>query len=307
MPQYTITVSKSDGTEKYVEYVRMAGDSVEHVGMSHHGHDTYAMDYVQAKKVARFLQQRGWIVRVHEVASLRPRLNPKLTLKTVREALRLVGVTVKHNEYGEYEVRKKGTSTDAIYFASDLEDALGTGRRMAEAIPNPKSERAALRRRAITRVRRKRVTELRNMPTKRSRKNPPLVVFGNPPKFTRQDFQLLAEIIGTAPLHEQDVLDLARHFVTHLTSTNANFRSDVFYRAVGEAYQRAHGKVKRNPPRFRDLALSVDMCEIRYKHAQDGKYYKHKFKPKQVQIWTHPNSKTATLKRVDGKPLIGEY
>jgi hypothetical protein len=69
-----------------------------------------------------------------------------------------------------------------------------------------------------------------------------------------------------------------------------------------------------NPPKGRIAAtgdqwelMSNDVCEIRYKHAGDGKYYKHKFRKGQVQLVSAANSPAAMMRRVDGKPLIREY
>jgi hypothetical protein len=53
--------------------------------------------------------------------------------------------------------------------------------------------------------------------------------------------------------------------------------------------------------------MSRDVVEIRYKHAEDGKYYKHSFKPGTVQLFAADGSNRATLLRVDGKPLTSEY
>ncbi len=50
-----------------------------------------------------------------------------VTLRTAKTYVRLLGGTLKLNEYGEYVVRLR----DLRYFASDLEDAVGTARLIA--------------------------------------------------------------------------------------------------------------------------------------------------------------------------------
>lgn len=66
----------------------------------------------------------------------------KLTMRTVRTALRAVGVTIKHDtEWEEYVVRLAGSPADEGYHTNDLEDAYDTGRAMARwQDSQPKSE-----------------------------------------------------------------------------------------------------------------------------------------------------------------------
>jgi len=62
-----------------------------------------------------------------------------------------------------------------------------------------------------------------------------------------------------------------------------------------------------NPGGKYGKVVSKDVCEIRYRHADDNEYYQHTFKVGQVSLYSFAGSKTAVLRRVDGKPLIGEY
>ena len=59
-----------------------------------------------------------------------------------------------------------------------------------------------------------------------------------------------------------------------------------------------------NPPRGRsDWSNAVE--EIRYRHAHDGKYYKHPFE-KGVALRGNPDG-TATLYRPDGRPVWEQF
>lgn len=53
--------------------------------------------------------------------------------------------------------------------------------------------------------------------------------------------------------------------------------------------------------------LTNDVIEIRYRHKEDGKLYKHAFQKGQVRIRGSAGSKTAVMERLDGKPLLGDY
>lgn len=72
-------------------------------------------------------------------------------------------------------------------------------------------------------------------------------------------------------------------------------------------------RTRKNPPLVtfgnpgKLVCLSKNVVDIRYQHAQDGKYYHHEFKPGQVQIHAEAGGNVAFLRRVDGKPLIEDY
>lgn len=57
----------------------------------------------------------------------------KLTLKTVRDELAKLNVTIRKNEHAEYVVRIKGSPVGHGYFTNDLNDALATGKSMAKS------------------------------------------------------------------------------------------------------------------------------------------------------------------------------
>lgn len=56
------------------------------------------------------------------------------SIKSVAAELRAVGVICKRTEFGEFEVYAKSDSRNPLrhYFASDLSDALATGKRIAQ-------------------------------------------------------------------------------------------------------------------------------------------------------------------------------
>jgi hypothetical protein len=51
----------------------------------------------------------------------------KITIKDAKAQLREVGVSVKKNQYNEFEVRIKGAPESHIYYTDDLQDAVDTG------------------------------------------------------------------------------------------------------------------------------------------------------------------------------------
>lgn len=56
-----------------------------------------------------------------------------LTLEIVRVMLAEINVTVRKNVHGEFVVRRKeSTREEETYYATDLADALATGRAMRE-------------------------------------------------------------------------------------------------------------------------------------------------------------------------------
>jgi hypothetical protein len=61
-----------------------------------------------------------------------------------------------------------------------------------------------------------------------------------------------------------------------------------------------------NPPAGGEK-MSEDVVEIRYRHCGDGKFYRHSFKAGLVQLRSRAGANWAVLRRVDGKPLIGDY
>lgn len=68
-----------------------------------------------------------------------------------------------------------------------------------------------------------------------------------------------------------------------------------------------------NPPEEDDLSgeerdvMSRNVVEIRYQHAEDGKFYKHRFKRGQVVLIAKSGGKAAVMIRTDGKPLVEDY
>jgi hypothetical protein len=59
-------------------------------------------------------------------------MKTKLTLKSVRDELSALGVTIARGYGNEWKVRIKGSPNGHGYFTSDLDDALATGKLMAE-------------------------------------------------------------------------------------------------------------------------------------------------------------------------------
>jgi hypothetical protein len=55
-----------------------------------------------------------------------------MNLKTARIVLAHVGLTIRKTDNDEYRVNYRGKSERYAYYASDLQDAVQTGLRMAE-------------------------------------------------------------------------------------------------------------------------------------------------------------------------------
>jgi hypothetical protein len=55
----------------------------------------------------------------------------KLTISTVRVALREVGVVIKRTDYGEFRVNFRQAGEATAYYTGDLQDAHDTGLAMA--------------------------------------------------------------------------------------------------------------------------------------------------------------------------------
>lgn len=142
-------------------------------------------------------------------------------------------------------------------------------------------------------------------------------VADNPAKFTRQDFQFIADVIKELHLQPYGVdrgvvRTVALAFADALRSTNPNFNKTRFlHAALGTGYETNPRRARKNPPivTFGNPVetLSRDAVKIYYKHAGDGQYYQHAFKRGQVHIKGNKTSKIAILERVDGKPILGEY
>lgn len=60
-----------------------------------------------------------------------------------------------------------------------------------------------------------------------------------------------------------------------------------------------------NPPSAR--VVSRDVVEIRYRHAEDGRLYKHTFKRGQVVLIANGKSARCVLKRKDGRAILREF
>lgn len=55
-----------------------------------------------------------------------------MKITDARKQLKEVGVTLKKNEYDEFEVRLSGAPKSQIYFTDDLQDAVDTGYAIAQ-------------------------------------------------------------------------------------------------------------------------------------------------------------------------------
>lgn len=53
--------------------------------------------------------------------------------------------------------------------------------------------------------------------------------------------------------------------------------------------------------------VSHDVIEIKYRHAEDGRLYRHKFARDQVEIIGNGRSHRCVLRRKDGRPILREY
>lgn len=137
-------------------------------------------------------------------------------------------------------------------------------------------------------------------PRRRGRRNPPLVTFGNPPKSAR-DWQCQecgtrltlrqAERAVDSGCPKCGGVDIDQATAKPKTAEQQGFKIGGWY--------------NNNPKR--GSVMSRDVCEIRYKHGDDGQYYKHSFPKGQVHLLAASDTKVAFLRRVDGKPLIGDY
>lgn len=72
-------------------------------------------------------------------------------------------------------------------------------------------------------------------------------------------------------------------------------------------------RVRNNPPLviFSNprgaRIVSHDVIEIKYRHADDGRLYRHRFARNQVEIVGNGRSTRCVLRRKDGRPILREY
>lgn len=124
------------------------------------------------------------------------------------------------------------------------------------------------------------------------------------------------EVIVKSPKERDVFADVVGIVSGALARDNGRFDAERFWEAVygrRDVRRRSQLRTRANPPSLVTFGnpafcLSKNVVEIKYQHAGDGHYYRHEFRPKQVQIVVDgPGAKVAFLRRVDGKPLIEDY
>lgn len=111
--------------------------------------------------------------------------------------------------------------------------------------------------------------------------NPDLIVMANPPKMTRQHFELIAETISNLAIDEKYIRIVAVEFADMLKRTNPVFDKHRFILAAESPGYRAKGRgvsqYDRSNPPVRGRVFGKQVLEVRYVHAEDKCRYIHKF------------------------------
>lgn len=210
--------------------------------------------------------------------------NRSITLKNAKKELAAYGMVITKRDAGEYRVNFKGGQESTAYYTDDIDDAVNTGVVMSRTRPSSLDLAVAHR---------------------RTRSNP--------------------RGRNARPGDRKTVRDFTDAELQHMIKVTKGAAKEFFLKEAGRRVaeemrkgrttaRRVYGakNVRRNPPIFtggkRKVSgspahlIGMSVYEIRYRHANDGKDYKHPFERDDVLMLGMPDG-SLKIESASGKKL----